>query len=238
MTSHRILAVMDPTTDGGVCEELAAHYTVECTQTLRPTLQQIKDFDPELILIDYDANTPGKVRRITQAAKAHYRKPFIIILKSGRAAPKNVSYYDELLSKPFIFKKLKDAIDSLLASRPQYVIQLPPYTLDRRTLVLSGPKGMVRLNPKMAKLMETLMLHAGEPVSQLTLMKDVWKISRIQDIRTLHVHIHWLRKIIEENVSNPQILKTVTKNRGYIIDLPGKVTIGGEPLYLPEPVRS
>ena len=235
MTQTRILAVMNPETDGGTCKELPAHYSVQCTQTLRPTLQKIKEFDPDLILIDYDANTPGKVKRITQAASAHYRKPFIVLLKSGRAAPEDVPHYDAVLSKPFVFSKLKDLIDQLLASRPEYVIELPPFTLDRRTLVLKGPKGVVRLNPKMAKLMETMMMHAGEPVSQLTLMKDVWKINRIQDIRTLHVHIHWLREYIEYNVSNPQILKTVAKNKGYIMDLPGQVKIGGEPLYLPEP---
>ena len=233
MTNHRVLAVMGDETNGGFCKELAAHYTVECTYTLRPTLHKIKEFNPDLILIDYDANTPGKVRRITQAARAHYRKPFIILLKSGRAAPKDVSYYDKIVSKPFVFKKLKKTIEALIASRPEYVIQLAPYTLDRRTLVLDGPKGKVQLNPKMAKLMETLMLHAGEPVSQSTLMKNVWKVNRIQDIRTLHVHIHWLRKHIEENVSNPQVLKTVARNRGYTIDLPGQVTVGGEPLYLP-----
>ncbi len=236
MTNHRILAITGVGTDNGVCEELATHYIVECTHTLRPTLHQIKEFDPELILIDYDANTPGKVRRIIQAAKAHFRKPFIILLKSGRAAPKDVSHYDKIVSRPFVFKKLKKTMDALIASRPEYVIHLPPYTLDRRTLVLAGPKGKVRLNPKMAKLMETLMFHAGEPVSQLTLMKEVWKANRIQDIRTLHVHIHWLRKHIEENVSDPRVLKTVARNRGYTLDLPGKITIGGEPLYLPDTV--
>ncbi len=233
MSQPRILAVMDSVTDNGVCEELAAHYDVKCTLTLRPTLQQIKDFDPELILIDLDANTPGKARRITQAARAHYRRPFIILLKSGRAAPKNISYYDTLLSKPFVSKKLMATIDELLASRPNYVISLPPFTLDTRTQVLDCPKGKIRLNPKMAKLMETMLLHAEEPVSSLMLMKEVWKINRIHDIRTLHVHVHWLREIIEDNVSNPKFLKTVTKNKGYILDLPGKVTIGGEPLYAP-----
>ena len=233
MPRSRILAVMEPGTDSNACKELPEYYDVACTQTLRPTLRQIENFDPDLILIDIDDNTLSKAKRITQAARAHYRRPFVILIKSGRAAPEGISYYDELLSKPFVFKKLKTTIDELLASRPSYVIQLPPFTLDTRTQVLDCPKGKVRLNPKMSKLMETFLLNAGQPVSSLTLMKEVWKISRIQDIRTLHVHIHWLRAIIEENVSNPQFLKTVSKQKGYILDLPSQVTIGGEPLYAP-----
>lgn len=233
MSQSRVLAVMDPAADSSVWEELTAYYDIRCTQTLRPTLQQIKEFDPDLILIDVDANTLGKTRRITQAARTHYRRPFIILVKSGRAAPKDISYYDKFLSKPFVFKKLKAAIDDLLASRPNYVIKLPPFTLDTRTQVLECPKGKVHLNPKMSKLMEILLLHAQEPVSSSALMKEVWKINKIRDIRTLHVHIHWLREIIEDNVSEPKFLKTATKSKGYILDLPGQVTISGEPLYAP-----
>ena len=234
MEKVRILAVTNPESDNGLCADLQKSYNVQCTQTLRPTLQMISEFDPEVIIIDVDANTPGKVRRITQAAKAHYRRPFVIIVKSGRAAPKNIKYYDVILSRPFIFRKMKGTIDRLMRSRPEYVIQLPPFILDRRTQVLATPKGTYRLNPKMAKLMETFMMNPGEPVNPVRLMKEVWGTSIIQDIRTLHVHIHWLREIIEDNVSNPTYLKTVAKNKGYIIDLPNsKLVIGGEPQYAP-----
>jgi len=233
MEKVRILAVTNTETDGGMCQDLKAQYNVKCTQTLRPTLQAISEFDPEVIIIDVDSNTPGKVRRITQAAKAHYRRPFVVLVKSGRAAPSGIKYYDVVLSRPFIFRKMKNTIDKLMASRPSYVIQLPPFILDRRTQVLVTPKGTYRLNPKMSKLMEVFMMHAGEPVNPITLMKDVWNTSMVQDIRTLHVHIHWLREIIEDNVSDPKYLKTVAKNRGYIIDLPGHVVVGGEPQYAP-----
>jgi len=236
MSHTRILAAMNPKTNERMCKNLQSKYDVKCVGTLRPTLQAIKDFDPELIIIDIDTNTEGKVRRITQAAKAHYRHPFIILIKSGRAAPRFVSYYDKVVSKPFIFKRLNNAIEKLMESRSDYVIQLPPFTLDRRTGVLIGPKGKQRLNPKLAKLMETFMMNSGEPVNPLTLMKEVWgtEVVRDKDTRTLHVHIHWLRQIIEDEVSAPQYLKTVAKNKGYILDIPGQVAIGGEPLYAPE----
>lgn len=226
---------MDQQENENVCKDLQSRYEVKCVSTLRPTLQLIHSFDPEMIVIDVDSNTAGKVRRVTQAAKAHYRRPFIILLKSGRAAPKFVSYYDKLLSKPFVFTKLNKAIEELMASRPQYVIQLPPFILDRRTQVLVCPKGKYRLNPKLTKLMETFLLHPGEPINPRTLMKGIWQTNVIQDIRTLHVHIHWLREIIEENVSDPNFLKTVAKNKGYIMDLPGQTIIGGEPQYVPVP---
>jgi len=233
MPKNRILAVVDILAEeGGICEKLRKSFTLRCTQTLRPTLQQISDFDPELILIDFDASTPGKARRITQAAKAHFLRPFIILIKSGRSAPQNITYYDQILTRPFVSGRLKSAINKLLASRPDYVITDPPFTLDRRTQVMVTPKGTVRLNPKLSKLAEIFLMHPGEIITPMMLMNEVWKTEFYEDIRTLHVHIHWLREVLEENTSNPQFLQTVTKNRGYRMNLPGPVTIGGEPLYV------
>ena len=231
-TKTRVLAVMDSATDGGTCEELKKNYDLHCTQTLRPTLRQISEFDPELIVIDLDANTPGKARRVTQAARTHYLRPFILLIKSGRSAPRDLSYYDAILSRPFVFEQLTAAIDDLLKSRSEYVISNPPFTLDRRTQVLAAPKGKVRLNPKLSRLMEVFLLHPGQVITPMALMKEVWKMSLFGDIRTLYVHIHWLREIIEDNPAHPKYLKTVARNRGYFIDLQGPVNVGGEPLYV------
>ena len=236
MSKNRILAVIDVQSEKEICEKLRENYILHCTQTLRPTLQEIAEFEPEVIVIDFDASTPGKARRITQAAKAHYLRPFIIILKSGRSVPRNLSYYDQILTRPFVSGRLRSAIDKLLASRPSYVITTPPFTLDRRTQVLVTPKGTYRLNPKLSKLAEIFLMHPGEIITPMMLMKEVWKTKFYEDIRTLHVHIHWLREILEESTSNPQFLQTVTKNRGYRLNLPGPVTIGGEPLYVKAPI--
>ena len=231
MTTHRILAVVE-SQECSVCAELqsASDYDVRFSHTLRPTLQLIKEFDPEVILLDVDANTAGKVKRITQAARAHLNRPFVVLIKSGRAMPEESLFFDTILVKPFIYNKLQEAVDNLLASRPQYVISLLPFILDRRTQVLIGPRGKVRLNPKMAKLMEMFMLHPGQTISQLLLMKEVWNVGSLQDIRTLHVHIRWLRELIEPDPSHPQFLQTVFRNRGYRFTLSGQPKIGGEPL--------
>lgn len=230
MSTHRILAVVD-VNDCSVCDELQqADFDVRFAQTLRPTLQLIKDFDPEVILLDMDANTPGKVKRITQAARAHISRPFVVLLKSSRAAPEKSLFYDDVLVKPFIFSKLQHSVNNLLASRPQYVIKLQPFILDRRTQVLIGPRGKVRLNPKMAKLMEIFMLHPGQTMDQLVLMKEVWNLNTFRDVRTLHVHIRWLRELIEPDPSHPQFLKTLFRNKGYILALSGTPQFGGEPI--------
>ena len=232
MKKTSILAVMNPAVSGDTCNELNRRYDLHCTQTLRPTLRAISTVDPELIIIDLDDNTSGKARRITQAARTHYLRPFILLIKSGRSAPSSLSYYDAILSRPFVSEQLQTAITELLNSRSQYVISNPPFTLDRRTQVLATPRGMVRLNAKLAQLMEIFLLHPGQVITPMALMKEVWKVNQIEDIRTLYVHIHWLRRIIEDDAGQPEYLKTAIKNKGYFLDLPEATTIGGEPLYI------
>jgi DNA-binding response OmpR family regulator len=234
VTTSRILAVMAPETDGEACKRLASRYDVTFTQTLRPTLKQIKEFDPMVVLIDTDANTLGKIHRITQAAKAHYRRPFVILIKSGRGIPKSIKYYDTVLSRPFVAKRLISTIEKQLASRPDFVIQVPPFTLDRRTNVMIGPKGMVQLGPKMGKIMALFMEEPRQAINSMTLIKKVWGSNKPHNTRTLHVHVHWLRRLIEENVSTPHYLITVDKGMGYMLDLPDTPVIGGEALYLPK----
>jgi len=192
----------------------------------------MKDFAPDMLIIDIDATSQGNVKRIIQAAKSHYRRPFVLLIKSGRAMPRQINYYDHLLSRPFVYRRLKAAIDKLMRSRPGYVLTLPPFALDRRTLVLQHPQGKTHLNPKMAQIMTLLLQKAGSPVSSQHLLKEVWRRENGEDARPLHVHIHWLRKIIEKDVAHPEFLKTDKQNPGYILDLPGRVKMGGEPLFV------
>ena len=232
MSPPHILAVIDAASDKNACAGLEKHYELKCVSTLRPALRCLKHFEPDLLLIDVDASTRGNVKRVLQAAKAHYRRPFVLLIKSGRASPREITYYDHLLSRPFVFRKLKSAIDKLLRSRPGYVLSLAPLTLDRRTQVLQHSGGVTQLTPKMAQIMAMLLLQAGKPVSARTLLTEVWQREKDDNARPLHVHIHWLRKIIEEDAKRPKLLKTAPKNNGYLLDIPGKPTIGGEPLYV------
>ena len=77
------------------------------------------------------------------------------------------------------------------------------------------------LTPKQAALLEIFMRHPGEVLTRGFLMKQVWNTDYVGDTRTLEVHIHWLRKAIEEDAGSPSLLRTV-RRVGYRFSVPEK----------------
>jgi DNA-binding response OmpR family regulator len=62
------------------------------------------------------------------------------------------------------------------------------------------------------------MEHPGEVIKRDQLFRKVWQTDYVEDTRTLDVHISWLRKKIEEDPQNPQLLKTI-RGVGYRLDV-------------------
>ncbi|MFQ5857153.1 MAG: winged helix-turn-helix domain-containing protein [Anaerolineae bacterium] len=67
------------------------------------------------------------------------------------------------------------------------------------------------LTPKECRLLKVLMENAGETRTRESLMEEVWETTYTGDMRTLEVHISWLRAKIEEDRSNPLKIQTVRK---------------------------
>ncbi len=63
------------------------------------------------------------------------------------------------------------------------------------------------------------MQRSGELVTREELMRRVWRTDYTGDMRTIDVHISWLRKAIEPEPRSPRYLKTV-RGVGYRLDLP------------------
>jgi len=76
-------------------------------------------------------------------------------------------------------------------------------TLDVGQSQVTGPNGICHLTPLERRLLQVLMLHPGQVLSRSRLMKEVWETDYLDDIRTLHVHICWLRRKIEDDPSHP-----------------------------------
>ena len=76
-------------------------------------------------------------------------------------------------------------------------------TLDVEHSQVTGPNGVSHLTPLECRLLQILMMHPGQVLSRSRLMKEVWETDYLDDIRTLHVHICWLRSKIEHDPSHP-----------------------------------
>ena len=88
------------------------------------------------------------------------------------------------------------------------VLYVDGVTLDVEHSRVTGPNGICHLTPLECRLLQIFMMHPDQVIPQSRLMKEVWETDYLDDIRTLHVHICWLRRKIENDPSTPRRIIT------------------------------
>ena len=122
---------------------------------------------------------------------------------------------DDYLTKPFSFAELSARIQAVLArSRAaspnvQHLISLGDLVIDlEKRSVRQGDKEL-SLTPTEYRLLEYLARNQGRAVPEAELAQAVWGTYREEDASTLRRFIWLLRKKVEENPSDPKLVKTV-----------------------------
>lgn len=116
-------------------------------------------------------------------------------------------------------RKLLNRVNRLLSQPGAEMLRAGNITLDLKRRVVVRDDQEYRLTPQQARLLQVLMRNAGRVLTRAFLMREVWETDFLDDTRTLEVHIHWLRKAIEQDPSRPVYLTTV-RRLGYRFDAP------------------
>lgn len=130
---------------------------------------------------------------------------------------------DDYLTKPFSTRELVAHIKALLrriefdAAQQQtrknlITIDDLKIDLDRRQ-VLKGTQ-QLDLRYKEFELLSLLVSKAGDVVTRAEIFDKVWGTDWLGDMRTLEVHIRWLREKLEDDPSQPKYIQTV-RSVGY-----------------------
>lgn len=121
----------------------------------------------------------------------------------------------EYLSKPVVFRELLKAVENALKRQPGprkrkvRVLHCGNLTLDLKSRCLTKGKHRYRLTPKEFLLLKMFMRNPGKVLSHKAIMKKVWNTDYLDDLRTLYVHVSWIRKKIEDASDKPASLRTV-----------------------------
>lgn len=67
----------------------------------------------------------------------------------------------------------------------------------------------LRLSRKEFDLLHALMRRAGEVVTRAELMLEVWETTFFSSSKTIDVHVGWLRRKLEDDPSDPSLIRTV-----------------------------
>lgn len=133
---------------------------------------------------------------------------------------------DDFITKPFDNKVLVARIEANIRrarqSHPelgQGALVCKGFSLDmtRRTVARAGRE--TRLSPQEFQILSLLMQNAGRYFSADEIYRRVWGRNSYGDTRSVVVHIHNIRKKIED-VEKPRYLKNVW-GKGYVFDPEG-----------------
>lgn len=238
MTPQHI-AVVD---DEAAITELLAHYLaghgfrVTQLHSGRPLMELMVSDAPLLVLLDL--GLPGEDGfAIARQLRERWRCGLVIITGRGDSVDKIVGLEvgaDDYVTKPFDLRELVARIKAVLRRIEPTVpgaanAPVPPpaptggavlaflgWRLDLAARRLDAPGGAeVRLTTGEFELLATLVQHAGRVLSRDFLLERTRGRDAAPFDRTIDVQVGRLRKKLEADAENPQIIKSV-RGAGYI----------------------
>jgi DNA-binding response OmpR family regulator len=192
-------------------------YGVEIVPTGSAAVARLVELDPDLVVVNAASFRSSGKRICNEIREKSSRLPIVLIVSADHGSS-HVASANTMLELPFTSRKLMNRITPLLPGDGKNILHVGYIRLDleRRQVRCLGREA--RLTPRLAKLLEVLLRHAGEAVEREKLFSEVWDTKYIGDTRTLDVHISWLREALEENPRQPQFLKTI-RGIGYRLDV-------------------
>ncbi len=181
-------------------------------------LAEVNDYD----LMVLDLNLPGMdglevCRRLRKT-----RPALLVLMLTARATPdERVTGLqwgaDDYLVKPFYFAELLARIAALLRRdlRTRALqMRYEDLTLDPAAHVAWRGSRRLSLTSKEFHLLEYLLRHPGEVVSQETLLEHVWDAQANPLSNTVRVHINSLRRKLGDETGTAGMIETVV-GQGY-----------------------
>jgi DNA-binding response OmpR family regulator len=205
-------------------------YRVHCAADGAIGLSLLKTHSPMLVILDLMMPNLDGFEFLKRVQRAQPR-PMILILSARDSEIDKVNGLklgaDDFMTKPFGLMELIARVEALL--RRQAKLSESNFGKNRTRLKVADIEVClasrqvfkaaqeVELAPKEFDLLVHLLESRGQVLSRLELMKQVWGHLSAVESRTVDTHIGELRRKLESQGSQRQIIKTVRKV-GYRID--------------------
>lgn len=193
----------------------AAGYEVIEAGNGADALKAVATLAPDLVILDLGLpDMDGK--DVIANLRGWSDLPIVILSARDRESEKIAALdlgADDYVEKPFGIGELTARIRNALRHRGKSdpaptVITIDGLTIDMVRRLVSRQDEPVRLTPKEYDLLTLLARHAGRVVTHKTLLTSVWGPAHGEDLHYLRVFIGQLRQKIEQDPTQPRIVRT------------------------------
>ncbi|MDZ7875090.1 MAG: response regulator [Rhizobium sp.] len=193
----------------------AAGYEVIEAGTGAEALKAVATQAPDLVILDLGLpDMDGK--EVIASLRGWSDIPIVILSARDRESEKIAALdlgADDYVEKPFGIGELTARIRTALRHRGRRdaiptVMEVDGLTIDPIKRLVSRAGELVHLTPKEYDLLLLLARHTGRVVTHRTLLTTVWGPAHGDDLHYLRVFIGQLRQKIEQDPTQPRIVRT------------------------------
>jgi len=228
--SEKILVVDDePRVVRLVSEVLqAVGYEVVAASSGEPAIEMVALEQPDLVLLDI--RLPHGLDGYEVCRRIREFSDVAVIMLTAKALENDIlcgfdAGADDYLTKPFSAKELVARVKAVLrrTQRPEETITATftcgelQVNFARRTVKMRGEE--VALTRTEYALLRQLALNANKVMLHQDLLTSVWGTEYRDDVDYLRAYVHYLRRKLEDDTSNPQYILT-SPGVGYLLACP------------------
>ena len=197
-------------------------YTVSCVENFQYVLEEFKEIQPDLVLMDISLpyfngyHWCEQIRKVSNVptiflSSASDKMNIVMAVNIGG---------DDFISKPFDLDILVAKVQAVLRrtytfNEHDQQVTYKGWSLRLAENQLSDENQLISLTPNETKILALLFATPEKPVSKEIIMEKLWESEEFISKNTLTVNVARLRKKLSEQ-GIPSIIQTV-KGQGYIL---------------------
>ena len=192
----------------------------------RTALERFHAEKPDLVLLDLMLPELSGVE-VCRRIRAESDVPILMLTARDSEVDKIVGLEvgaDDYVTKPFSLRELQARVRALLRraeARPAAEPDGAPVRVGVVEVDLAGRRLLrdgkpVSLTPRAFDLLAFLVRNRGQVLTREQLLEQVWGYDFAGETRTVDVHVHWLRQLIEVDPARPVLLETL-RGVGYVL---------------------
>jgi two-component system KDP operon response regulator KdpE len=192
-----------------------AGYEVEDAKTGEEALNKVRDYRPDLVLLDINMPGMGGLAAC-RSLRADPNVAIVMLTVHNTEAAKVEALdagADDFVTKPFSTPELLARIRAVLRRAPATQsspsrLRIGNLTIDFAARTVTQGATATHLTPKELDLLRYLTQHANEAVPHRALLQAVWGPDYGDEVDYLRAFIKSLRKKVEPNPESPQYITT------------------------------